>query len=95
MGIKKYINRILKKENREKEPDSATLFRKLQAFYEKHPHASPTVSREVDKIRKECDKVMGLLQQDFDKQHEETTVVFLKMELEFVTSFLADGSEED
>lgn len=81
----------MKKDAREGSTESMRLFRELESFYREHPKSTPAVAREVDKIRSECDVVMGQLQTDFDKQHEETTCIFLRRELDYVRGFLPDS----
>jgi len=88
MGAIKNLTKALKSIAKEKEPESAKLFRELQDFYKQHPVGTPRVKREVDAIRSECDAVMEKMQKEFEQQHEETTCVYLRRELEFVRGFL-------
>lgn len=88
MGLLKKLNRLLKKNH---EPESAKLTREVEEFYKKHPKSTLAVGAEVKRIRDEFEKVIEVLQQDFDKQYEETSVVYLKRELNYLRSWLPGG----
>lgn len=75
---------------REQEPESKKLFRELEDLYLKHPTSTPAVTRHIEKIRRESEEIIGLLQKDFDKQYEETTCIFLRRELDFIKGLIPE-----
>lgn len=85
MGMLKKLNQWRKKDA---EPESEKLIRELAKFYEEHPTSTPAVAREVQRIRDEHTTICEKIQKDFDGQYEETRVVYLRRELNFISGFV-------
>lgn len=77
----------LKKEA--KEGEDRVVFKKLEAFYKHHPHATQAVKKEVEEIRKEFEAATDALQRDFEAAHRKLTAKYLQIELDYLESWLS------
>jgi len=60
------------------------LLKRLHNFYKAHPAMRIQYSREIEEIRAECSALQEKLQQEFDKEFNEITGIYMLKEAEYL-----------
>lgn len=70
------------------------VFEKLQKFYKLHPHGTPAVKQEVDRIRQESEAFSKALQEKFEAEHGRLVAEYLQKELDYLESYLSPDQKK-